>query len=106
MRTVRLGRIVTPALKERRHTYAIIVGIIDVTFVLLQRKDGEREICSVANLHLEDEAFDIKGLSAEEIGKLIPEDTYIEDTTNDFDRFKLKLRKRVEEELLKEKGLA
>lgn len=96
----------TPALKEKRKTYGIIVGIIDATFVLLQRKDGEREMCSISNLHLEDESFDIKDLSPEEIGKLIPESISEEDTTNDFERFQMKLRKRVEDELLKEKGLA
>lgn len=95
-----------PALNEKRQIYGIIVGVIDATFVLVQRKDGEREMCSISNLHLEEESFDIKGLSAEEIGDLIPESTYTEDTTNDFDRFKLRLRKRVEESLLKEKGLA
>ncbi|AFM98487.1 hypothetical protein EHEL_061160 [Encephalitozoon hellem ATCC 50504] len=105
MRTVKLGRIVAPALKEKRHTYGIIVGIIDATFVLIQRKDGEREMCSISNLHLDEKSFDIKGLSAEEIGKLIPESTHTEDTTNDFDRFKMNLRKKVEESLLKEKGL-
>lgn len=97
---------VTPALKDRRHMHAIIVGIIDTTFVLLQRKDGEREVCPIATLHLEEEAFDIKGMSAEEIGRLIPDDVCAEDTAGDFDRFKAKLRKAVEDEVLREKGLA
>ncbi|KAM0672117.1 hypothetical protein OCOL_000771 [Ordospora colligata] len=89
-----------------RNTYAIIVGIIDKTFVLLQRKDGVREVCATNKLHLEEEVLDINGLSAEEIGKLIPDDICVKDTTNDFDRFKQKLAKRIEDEILREKGLA
>ena len=97
---------VTPALKEKRHMHAMIVGIIDATFVLLQRKDGEREVCSIASLHLEDECFEIKGLGTDEIARLIPEDAAVEDMGSDFDRFKAKLRRTVEEEVLREKARA
>ncbi|KAH9411210.1 hypothetical protein HK407_07g12030 [Ordospora pajunii] len=89
-----------------RNTYAIIVGIIDRNFVLLQKKDGTREVCATNRLHLEEEVIDISGLSAEEIGNAIPGDICVNDTTNDFDRFKQKLTKRIEDEILREKGLA
>lgn len=86
-----------------RHTKAIIVGVFDVTFVLIQKKDGEREICPACELYLEEESFDIRGLSPEDIGKLIPEDTYVEDKSNDFDRFKKRLELRIEEQILMER---
>lgn len=102
-RTVRLGRVVSPALRELRHTRAVVVGVVDSVFVLIQKKSGEREICSVVNLHLEDECVDIKGLGPEEIGQLIPEDACVEDAGTDFDRFRARLMRRVENEVLGEK---
>lgn len=84
----------------------MIVGVVDAKFVLIQKEDGEREICPVDKLYLEEESFDIKGLTPEDIGKLIPPCTYVEDKSNDFERFKLRLARRVEEEVLREKGTA
>jgi hypothetical protein len=88
-----------------RHTKAIVVGVIDAKFVLIQKKNKEREICSVKELYIEEEVFDINGLSHDEIEKLIPSNTSTERNENDFERFKLRLIKKIEEDLLREKGM-
>jgi len=83
---------------------AIIIGIIDSTFVVLKKSNGENEVAPISSFILLDEVHDIKGLTSERIVELIqPKDQ--KKKSNDFERFKEKLKEDVKNSILKEKGL-
>jgi ribosomal protein L14E/L6E/L27E len=105
-RTVKLGRIVSPALKEERHRKAVIVGIISEEVVLIQKKGCKRELCRTKELHLEEDEANIENLSPGEIDELIPVLEKRMDASNDFGRFKRKLIEKLEAEVLREMNTA
>lgn len=105
MKLIEIGRVVAKCLKTERHVKAIIIGIIDASFVVLKKQNGQIEIAPVSSFTLLDEVYDIEGKSDEEIIKLIQCEKEV-DTSNDFDRFKLKLKEKVKNEILKKQGLA
>jgi hypothetical protein len=101
-RTIKLGRMISPALKENRDNKAMIVGIVSEDVVLIQKKGCERELCKTKELYLEEEEFNIKGMSQEEIDTLIPACEKKVDMSSDFDRFKQGLARKIEAEVLKD----
>ncbi|WUR02640.1 ribosomal protein eL14 [Vairimorpha necatrix] len=105
MKFIELGRLVAPIIKKERNIKAIIIGIIDSTFVVLKKSNGENEVCPVSSLILLDEVYDIKNLSSEEIVKLIENKKEEGGASNDFERFKNKLREEVKKNILREKGI-
>ncbi|KAF9762260.1 50S ribosomal protein L14e [Nosema granulosis] len=105
MKLIEIGRVVAKSLKTERHVKAIIIGIIDASFVVLRKQNNEVEIAPVSSFTLLDEVYDIQGKSEEEVVRLIQCEKK-EDKSSDFDRFKLKLQEKIKNEILKEKGLA
>lgn len=105
MKLIEIGRVVARNLKTERHIKAIIIGIIDASFVVLRKQNNEVEIAPISSFTLLDEVHDIKGKSDEEVVRLIQCEKE-EVVSSDFDRFKLKLQEKIKSEILKEKGLA
>lgn len=94
---VELGREVSPIkLTERKHK-AIITGIKDNKFVVVLKQDKSHEIIRLKDIVLNDKVYDLENIEKSGFFKTEKE----ENKTNDFERFKINLRKRVEDELLK-----
>lgn len=105
MKLIEIGRVVSRNLKTERHIKAIIIGIIDASFVVLRKQNNEVEIAPISSFTMLDEVHDIKGKSDEEVVRLIQCEKK-EEVSSDFDRFKVKLQEKIKGEILKEKGLA
>ncbi|EQB62081.1 ribosomal protein l14 [Vairimorpha apis BRL 01] len=102
MKYIQIGRLVTPVLKDQRTIKAIIVGIIDSTFVVIKKPNNENEICPNSSFVLLDEVYDIKNMKDEQILKLIQSEEEVK--LNDFERFKVKVREEMKKSILKDKG--
>lgn len=100
---VELGREVSPrSLKIREHK-AIITGIKDEKFVIIQKQDKSFEVVRLKDIVLNDKVYDLNEIKNpnHEFFKKVEAPK----KANDFDRFKSDLEKRVINEVLKTKGI-
>lgn len=103
MKYIELGRLVAPVIKTDRTFKAIIIGIIDSTFVVLKKPNNQNEIAPVSSFVLLDEVYDIKEMSNDKILELL-QNKEEKKPSNDFERFKNSLKEEVKKSILKEKG--
>lgn len=96
---VELGREVSPLNKEFRSHKAVITGIKDSKMVIIQKQDKSFEIVRLKDLVLNDKVYDLATLADSGFFAPIPAET----KSNDFERFKIRLTKQVEDELITSK---
>lgn len=100
---VELGREVSPRSLKHRELKAVITGIKDERFVVVQKQDRSFEVVRLKDVVLNDKVYDLNELkdpSHEFFRKVETAKKY-----NDFDRFKMDLERRVVEELIKAKSI-
>ncbi|ELA41468.1 uncharacterized protein VICG_01452 [Vittaforma corneae ATCC 50505] len=100
---VELGREVSPRSLKLRSVKAVITGIKDEKFVVIQKQDRSFEVVRLKDIVLNDKVYDLNELKD-------PNHEFFKQVEtakkcNDFDRFKMDLEKRVIEELIKAKGI-
>ncbi|KAM0680978.1 hypothetical protein GINT2_000760 [Glugoides intestinalis] len=100
---VELGREVSPKNINKRQFKGVITGIIDNKHVVIKKQDKSHEVVNLKEIVLNETVYELESLNDEKNSFFkLPEE---EKKTNDFDRFKCTVEKRVVEELLKSKGI-
>lgn len=102
MKFVQIGREVFPRLlKERVNNRAVITDIKNDLFVIIMKQDKSKEIVRVKDIVLTDKVYTKEELENDDCSFYKMES--VPKPTTDFDRFVANLRKKVIDELVKEK---
>jgi hypothetical protein len=101
---VELGREVSPRSLKHREFKAVITGIKDEKFVVIQKQDRSFEVIRLKDVVLNDKVYDLNELKDANHEFFKKVETAKKE--NDFDRFKIDLEKRVANEILKSKGIS
>jgi len=100
---VELGREVSPRSLKSRGFKAVITGIKDDKFVVVQKQDMSFEMVRLADVVLNDKVYNLDEMKSPNHEFFKKVEAAKED--NDFDRFKTNLEKRIVSELVKSKGV-
>ncbi|KAI5169820.1 hypothetical protein PAEPH01_1025 [Pancytospora epiphaga] len=99
---VQLGREVVPRDSALRKHRAVIVGIKDDKFVVIQKQDKTKEMIRLKDVVLVDKVYDLEELNSASCDFYKVEEEA--SATNDFERFVISLQERVARDIIKEKG--
>lgn len=99
---IQLGREVVPRSLAARANRAVIVGIKNEKFVIIQKQDGSREMVRTNDFVMTENVYDLEDITSNNCDfNNVPAPAA---KTNDFDRYMSRLRSKVVSELLEEEG--
>lgn len=100
---VELGREISPRNLKYRSFKAVITGIKDEKFVVALKQDKSYEVIRLRDVVLNDKVYDLNELK--DTNHEFFKNVEVVKKSNDFERFKADLEKRITEEVLSSKGI-